>query len=752
MSQKFTFLSMILALAIGIVVALLHLHDQINWKFYYSSAGTFGDRCSYAVADWPGSFEAAKSIPNKLTPFPMPHRGKKNPPRAYEGQYLYTQCQVENVPAAWGYLGMGRVYGDSRLYLNGFEILKIPHGMDVKFPLPVPFQGKPLTISIISRGTAKGNVGLGALFPPFYTTEWSQVRTINRYLASIYSEQTMLRLGLALSFVFLLGMIWFFGQRYEDIGWVICFAAMLAFLNLLRFSGQFQFDFYHFSRRIFSSAYFLSIFFEIMFVLSFLRIKSFRQQGAKVFTPIFLTLAATAVAVPQTMFFKFRMLVLLPAAVGALCMFSLAFYLFKEITKDKARHPLMEKRIKMMLLLTSLTGLVLGAQAILDDRYGIYVDSSVQLSLLLFVGFIAIRDLLTRERQLLEEQESRRKLEESYWAATTIAGTVRFLAHDMKKPLQQISNLVRLDSVDASGTSRAGLSESLEHIDEMISDLLAVSPDDFVDVESTSLQKTALQAFSQAGLNDVTGVSLSLELATDNVEANGKILRRVLQNLFLNAAEATKSSCNIEVTSRNAADHVEIEVANSGSRIPDELLDKIFEANTTYGKLKGTGLGLTFCKLSLEKMRGSISAESESNRTIFRIKLPTSKISPAKSEKFLTAKLPKRICVVDDDVFVRDMWEHCQEFEHVDLFASSDQFIEQIVKGDLDLNAYDCIVLDYFFENSFRNGDDLAASIRERNFKGLLILASQASQGKNKIEGVDAVLAKGPTPLLRQFS
>jgi signal transduction histidine kinase len=69
--------------------------------------------------------------------------------------------------------------------------------------------------------------------------------------------------------------------------------------------------------------------------------------------------------------------------------------------------------------------------------------------------------------------------------------------------------------------------------------------------------------------------------------------------------------------------YVAVEVIDSGSGIPADIMDKIFEPFfTTKPQGEGTGLGLDIVRKIVEKHRGKISVTSEPGRTAFRVELP----------------------------------------------------------------------------------------------------------------------------------
>lgn len=117
------------------------------------------------------------------------------------------------------------------------------------------------------------------------------------------------------------------------------------------------------------------------------------------------------------------------------------------------------------------------------------------------------------------------------------------------------------------------------------------------------------------------------------VWADAEILRRVFVNLLDNALKFTPSGGEIRV--RLAADEalpghepgVRCLVSDSGPGVPPEYRQRIFDrfvqVNPGGGQVRGTGLGLTFCKLALEAQGGQIWIdENQAEGSAFVFSLP----------------------------------------------------------------------------------------------------------------------------------
>jgi K+-sensing histidine kinase KdpD len=89
-----------------------------------------------------------------------------------------------------------------------------------------------------------------------------------------------------------------------------------------------------------------------------------------------------------------------------------------------------------------------------------------------------------------------------------------------------------------------------------------------------------------------------------------QLFRRILQNLLSNAVKygMTGEKPLISISVVDEEDMLHVELADNGIGIPEDKTEKVFHK---YYKLKpedkGLGLGLTFCKMAMEVMGGTIT-------------------------------------------------------------------------------------------------------------------------------------------------
>ena len=101
---------------------------------------------------------------------------------------------------------------------------------------------------------------------------------------------------------------------------------------------------------------------------------------------------------------------------------------------------------------------------------------------------------------------------------------------------------------------------------------------------------------------------LSAELDVDLIE-------QVLINLFLNAIDAVKNKPDPKIVLSAYSDsdnRLVIKLADNGSGMPEDVLDKIFVPFFSTKKT-GSGIGLSLCKQIMRVHKGNITVQSKEN-------------------------------------------------------------------------------------------------------------------------------------------
>lgn len=145
-----------------------------------------------------------------------------------------------------------------------------------------------------------------------------------------------------------------------------------------------------------------------------------------------------------------------------------------------------------------------------------------------------------------------------------------------------------------------------------------VSPESLVQETIEQIQPSALSR----GQTIVARVTPDLP----KVLADSDMILRVLTNLLDNAVKFTPRKGHTTLSVEQAAEEMLFAISDTGPGIPPEYRQRVFDrfARLENAKgIKGTGLGLAFCKLAVEAHGGRIWAESEMGHgTTFYFTLP----------------------------------------------------------------------------------------------------------------------------------
>jgi len=163
-------------------------------------------------------------------------------------------------------------------------------------------------------------------------------------------------------------------------------------------------------------------------------------------------------------------------------------------------------------------------------------------------------------------------------------------------------------------------------------------------------------------------------------------LNQVLVNLLLNARDASASASVIEIrATRESKQLAEIVVADHGSGIRPELLERIFDPLFTT-KQRGTGLGLAVVRQVVEAHGGSVSAQSRlGDGTQFHLHLPLAD-RPAPH-----AAAGRTVLIVEDDASVAGALAELLTTEHLNvrLASSGSEAIREIDRARPDVVVLD---------------------------------------------------------------
>ena len=247
----------------------------------------------------------------------------------------------------------------------------------------------------------------------------------------------------------------------------------------------------------------------------------------------------------------------------------------------------------------------------------------------------ATRELRARNQELVESYERMLTLREALARADQMAAVGHMaasVAHQIGTPLNLISGYVQVLREEQGPDSR--VTRRLEIVQEQIAKVTSIVRTMLdharrpAPKEPTDLGELVRRVCEVAKPKlDALGVRLQLSVAPmPPVMADAVQLELALLNLVSNSLDAMPAGGVASIAVRPGEDGggVRVEVADSGTGIPSELLPRIFEPwVTTKPPGRGTGLGLSITREVVTAHGGTITARSEpGSGAVFTIELP----------------------------------------------------------------------------------------------------------------------------------
>ncbi len=358
------------------------------------------------------------------------------------------------------------------------------------------------------------------------------------------------------------------------------------------------------------------------------------------------------------------------------------------------------------------------------DKHGAPVPFEIQASPIFddngkITGIIELgRDIsrrLAREQKQKEADTRLLDLQRQQSIATLAGG----LAHEFNNILTSILGNaellnIRLDDSDISKKQTKSIIAGSEHLADLTKQILAFAKGGKYLDQLISLNEQINDSLPLIQSEKFAEREVALDLADDlwPVLGDPTQINQLVMNIIINGFEAlekTEGKLNIHTANltkqdkwhcrsnniHQPGDYVLFSVANTGSTIPENLTDKIFDPFFST-KFTGRGMGLAAAKGIVENHHGCISLQSLSDQTTFQVLLPralpdTDITEP--SGKPAAELLNLKVLVVDDEhqvlSIITSLLKHqgCNVLR-TDKGVEALEFIERH-KADLDLVILD---------------------------------------------------------------
>jgi len=221
-----------------------------------------------------------------------------------------------------------------------------------------------------------------------------------------------------------------------------------------------------------------------------------------------------------------------------------------------------------------------------------------------FDGFVT--DITARKQAEAEAQEHREQLKLIN----------KILRHDLTNDITVIRSALRFYEEEGNDEF---LKIAFKRIDKSVSLIRRMREFESVLATHKDLQPYDAAAVVNSVLEHYPGVEATVA-GSCTVFAD-EALPSIIDNIVNNAVKHGQTA-TIAVTMNRTPTGCELRIADTGTGIPDDVKERIFEERFSHGDAAGTGLGLYIVKKTVERYGGTIRVEdNEPTGTVFVLTL-----------------------------------------------------------------------------------------------------------------------------------
>ncbi|WP_258171134.1 nitrogen regulation protein NR(II) [Paenibacillus sp. R14(2021)] len=300
----------------------------------------------------------------------------------------------------------------------------------------------------------------------------------------------------------------------------------------------------------------------------------------------------------------------------------MAIHLLKDKVGGKHRNELLgqpftimydhiEKDVLGRLLYQALNGHKLTTEYV-QEQGKIYVNSGICVRDMQnneIIGAALIAHDITELNRLRDEVGRMERL-------SLVGQMAASITHEIRNPMAVIRGFVQLmreRSPDHQKEYYRIVMDELDRANSIINDFLSLAQNRIIEKQNCSLHDIINDILPLLWADaNMRGQSLELNLAEHlpKLMLNEKEMKQLILNLARNGMEAMDQHGVLSLVTSSVDQYVELRVSDTGSGIPQEKLEHLFEPFYTT-KTRGTGLGLPLCLSIMERHGGNIQVDSK---------------------------------------------------------------------------------------------------------------------------------------------
>ena len=382
-------------------------------------------------------------------------------------------------------------------------------------------------------------------------------------------------------------------------------------------------------------------------------------------------------------------------------------------------------------------------------------DKLIVVLLGLIANICVIGHLQQRNKNAIQEIS---KLEAEGKIAAARAQILHNMSHDIRTPINGILGMAHI--IESNPADTAKVLENVEKIEKSASALLSLANNvlDMNEMQSGNIQMEKIPfrlvalcretMENSRNLFPDNGLEFSFQAqAACEQELIGSPyhIKKILFNLYTNAIRYTQAgglvATQITLLRETETQVVfQIKICDTGEGMSQEFIDtQLFEPFTqekesVRTKYQGSGLGMAIVKGLVDRMGGTITAESQLHKgSTFTLELPFEKPKVAAQQKKLASLSGVNILLADDNTLNLEIAEYIlTEAGAVVTKAENGKAALELFKNAPE-NSFDIILMDVMMPEM----DGIAAMVKIRETSNVpVILLTAKSEDTDKVLGL----------------